>query len=235
MARPLMNFRRVLRPGPAIGLSIIFLAASLLLTPAVENKGFLGDFYGGLVALNVIGIVIMTTLTAVNISPLNRQLRAQALCARLALRFVVIFALLQCLPDCCVADLVTAVCAICLALGVALLQPGALDRERPLTSDRSAHSGALGAALLQPVLPRTLKKERSQEKKLVKTSPWGADHPLDVQVIQCLPKLHREALVAIVRNSYNANTNTNPALCPTVFPHMLQQQRSVALPSPRLL
>ena len=98
MARPIMNFRRVLRPGPAIGLSIIFLAASLLLTPAVENKGFLGDFYGGLVALNVIGIVIMTTLTAVNIYRLIRQFRAQVLGARLALRFVVIFALLAIIP-----------------------------------------------------------------------------------------------------------------------------------------
>ena len=98
MARPIMNFRRVLRPGPAIGLSIIFLAASLLLTPAVENKGFLGDFYGGLVALNIIGIVIMTTLTAVNIYRLIRQFRAQVLGARLALRFVVIFALLAIIP-----------------------------------------------------------------------------------------------------------------------------------------
>ena len=74
-----MNFRRALRPAPAIGLSIIFLAASLLLTPAVENKGLLGDFYGGLVALNVIGIVIMTSLTTINVYRLIRQFRAQVL------------------------------------------------------------------------------------------------------------------------------------------------------------
>ena len=65
MARSIMNFRRALRPGPAIGLSIIFLAASLLLTPAVENKGLLGEFYGGLVALNVIGIVISNAMSVI--------------------------------------------------------------------------------------------------------------------------------------------------------------------------
>jgi nitrogen fixation/metabolism regulation signal transduction histidine kinase len=98
MVSPAMKSRWLLGPGPAIVLSIVFLVASLLLTPAVENEGLFGDYYTALVFVNVAGIVVMTVLTAINVYRLIGQFRAQVLGARLTLRFVATYALLAIIP-----------------------------------------------------------------------------------------------------------------------------------------
>ena len=89
---------RLLGPGPAIALSIIFLITSFLLTPATQDADLFGDYYLALMFLNVIGAIILALLTTLNIWRLIREFKARVMGSRLTLRFAGAFAMLTVTP-----------------------------------------------------------------------------------------------------------------------------------------
>jgi nitrogen fixation/metabolism regulation signal transduction histidine kinase len=89
---------RLLGPGPAIALSAIFLITSFLITPAAKNTELFGNYYLALILLNVVGVVVLALLTALNVWRLIREFRAGVLGSRLTLKFVGSFSILTLAP-----------------------------------------------------------------------------------------------------------------------------------------
>ena len=89
---------RLLGPGPAVALSVIFLISSFLLTPAAQDADLFGNYYLALIVFNVIGVMVLALLTTLNIWRLIREFKAQVMGSRLTLRFVGAFSMLTLAP-----------------------------------------------------------------------------------------------------------------------------------------
>ncbi len=90
--------RRLTRPIPAIGLAVMLLAVSVLLTFTTQDSGGFDRYYSAILLLNILSAVVLTVLVAANLWRLARQLRHRVLGSRLTLRFLTIFAVLALLP-----------------------------------------------------------------------------------------------------------------------------------------
>ena len=91
-----MNF--LLGPVPAVVLSLLLLFTLFLLTSAAQHAQLSGEFYSALLGVNILGILALGILIAVNLLRLYRQLRAKVLGSRLTLRMVAMFVLLVLAP-----------------------------------------------------------------------------------------------------------------------------------------
>ena len=85
-------------PVPALILSLLLLAALLLLSFAAQNTARLIDLYAPLLVINLVGILVLLILNLGSIFKLIRQVRAIVIGSRLTLRMVGIFSLLTFLP-----------------------------------------------------------------------------------------------------------------------------------------
>jgi nitrogen fixation/metabolism regulation signal transduction histidine kinase len=88
----------VASPAAALVLSIILLAALLLLSIAAQNSEQLSELYAPLLVINLVGIFILLVLNIGSIYKLIKQVRAKVIGSRLTLRMVGMFALLAFLP-----------------------------------------------------------------------------------------------------------------------------------------
>jgi nitrogen fixation/metabolism regulation signal transduction histidine kinase len=90
--------RFLLGPVPAVVLSLLLLFTLFLLTSAAQHAKLSGEFYSALLGVNILGILALGILIAVNLLRLYRQLRAKVLGSRLTLRMVAMFVLLVLAP-----------------------------------------------------------------------------------------------------------------------------------------
>ena len=88
----------VASPAAALVLSIILLAALLLLSIAAQNSAQLSELYAPLLVINLVGIFVLLVLNIGSIYKLIKQVRAKVIGSRLTLRMVGMFALLAFLP-----------------------------------------------------------------------------------------------------------------------------------------
>jgi nitrogen fixation/metabolism regulation signal transduction histidine kinase len=85
-------------PVPALILSLLLLAALLLLSFAAQNSAQLADVYAPLLVVNLVGIFVLLVLNLGSIYKLIKQVRANVIGSRLTLRLVGMFSLLAFLP-----------------------------------------------------------------------------------------------------------------------------------------
>lgn len=90
--------KRYLGPLFVLIFSIALLGASVLLAQSAQDNDFFGDYYGALIALNLIGVAILALLTFFQVRKLVSAFRTRALGSRLTLRFVTTFAVLAIIP-----------------------------------------------------------------------------------------------------------------------------------------
>lgn len=88
----------LLGPVPAVVLSLLLLFTLFLLTSAAQHAKLSGEFYSALLGVNILGILALGILIAINLLRLYRQLRAKVLGSRLTLRMVAMFVLLVLAP-----------------------------------------------------------------------------------------------------------------------------------------
>lgn len=85
-------------PVPALILSLILLAALLLLSFAAQNTAKLADIYAPLLVVNLVGIFVLLVLNLGSIFKLIKQVRSKVIGSRLTLRMVAMFSLLAFMP-----------------------------------------------------------------------------------------------------------------------------------------
>ena len=85
-------------PVPALILSLLLLAALLLLSFAAQNSAQLADVYAPLLVVNLVGIFVLLVFNLGSIYKLIKQVRAKVIGSRLTLRLVGMFSLLAFLP-----------------------------------------------------------------------------------------------------------------------------------------
>ncbi len=85
-------------PVSALVLSLILLAALLLLSVAAQNSTQLSELYAPLLVINLVGIFVLLILNLSSIYKLVKQVRAKVIGSRLTLRMVGMFTLLAFLP-----------------------------------------------------------------------------------------------------------------------------------------
>jgi len=85
-------------PLPGLILSLLLLAALLLLSIAAQNEAELANLYAPLLAINLIGILVLLALCMASLFKLLRQVRARIIGSRLTLRMVMMFVTLAFLP-----------------------------------------------------------------------------------------------------------------------------------------
>lgn len=85
-------------PVPALILSLILLAALLLLSFAAQNTAKLADIYAPLLVVNLVGIFVLLVLNLGSLYKLVKQVRSKVIGSRLTLRMVAMFSLLAFLP-----------------------------------------------------------------------------------------------------------------------------------------
>lgn len=95
-AQPLK--RLVAGPIPALVLSLLLLAALLLLSFAAQNEARLAELFAPLLVINLAGITLLLILSLASLVKLIRQVRAHVIGSRLTLRIVLMFTLLAFLP-----------------------------------------------------------------------------------------------------------------------------------------
>jgi len=88
----------LLKPGPAISLSAIFLIASFLLTPTAQDVELFGNYYLPLIIFNIIGVIVLSLLTALHVWKLIQEFKGRVMGSRLTLRFVGAFSMLTLVP-----------------------------------------------------------------------------------------------------------------------------------------
>jgi nitrogen fixation/metabolism regulation signal transduction histidine kinase len=85
-------------PIPIVALSVLLVAAILMLSAAAQHSELFGEYFSVLLAVNALGIVALLVLIVANVYRLVRQLRARTLGSRLTLRVLVMVVLLVLTP-----------------------------------------------------------------------------------------------------------------------------------------
>lgn len=83
---------------PLAVLSGLLFASMLMMNAATQNSAIFGRMYSPLLVVNVLGVVLLIALIALNLMNLIEQYRARAMGTRLALRLLVVFTLLSVIP-----------------------------------------------------------------------------------------------------------------------------------------
>lgn len=91
-------FDKLIGPVPALVLSVVVVAALLMLVAAAQDTDVTAQSYVTLLAVNVFGIVVLLTLIAGNLWRLRRLWRGRVLGSRLTLRMIGLFVLLVLIP-----------------------------------------------------------------------------------------------------------------------------------------
>jgi nitrogen fixation/metabolism regulation signal transduction histidine kinase len=89
---------KLIGPIPALILSIVIVAALLLLTVAAQDTDLTAESYLLLLGVNALGIVVLLALIAGNLWRLRRLWRGRVLGSRLTLRMIGLFVLLVLIP-----------------------------------------------------------------------------------------------------------------------------------------
>jgi nitrogen fixation/metabolism regulation signal transduction histidine kinase len=98
---------RALKPGiahrfmgvlPLALVSGVLLASLLMMSAATQNSALFGRMYSWLLVFNLLGVIFLLALIALNLMNLAEQWRAGALGSRLTLRLLTMFTLLSVLP-----------------------------------------------------------------------------------------------------------------------------------------
>jgi nitrogen fixation/metabolism regulation signal transduction histidine kinase len=84
--------------GPLAVLSVLLLIALIMMAAATQNSALFGNIYWQLLIANLMGIVLLVALIALNLRKLVKQLRARTMGSRLTLRLVGFFVLLAVIP-----------------------------------------------------------------------------------------------------------------------------------------
>src|SRR3989304_7817530 len=84
--------------GPVAALFILLLVSLYLMSAAPQNSKEFGRLYFGLLLINILGLVTLVTLIAINLARLVRQYRHQVTGSRLTVRLVIMFVLLALAP-----------------------------------------------------------------------------------------------------------------------------------------
>jgi nitrogen fixation/metabolism regulation signal transduction histidine kinase len=85
-------------PIPLVALSVLLVAAILMLSAAAQHSELFGEYFSVLLAVNALGILALLVLIFANVYRLVRQLRAKTLGSRLTLRVLVMVILLVLTP-----------------------------------------------------------------------------------------------------------------------------------------
>jgi len=83
---------------PVAALFILLLVSLYLMSAATQNSKEFGRLYFGLLLINILGLVTLVTLIAINLARLVRQYRHQVTGSRLTVRLVIMFVLLALAP-----------------------------------------------------------------------------------------------------------------------------------------
>jgi len=84
--------------GPLAVLSVLLLVALIMMAAATQNSALFGNIYWQLLIANLVGIVLLIALIALNLRKLVRQLRARTMGSLLTLRLLGFFVLLSVIP-----------------------------------------------------------------------------------------------------------------------------------------
>ena len=84
--------------GPIIGLGVILLGSTYLMSIATQDSARFGQLYSALLAFNAIALLGLGTLIARNLYRLLRQVRERRPGAKLTVRMVVVFVVLSVTP-----------------------------------------------------------------------------------------------------------------------------------------
>jgi len=89
---------KLIGPVPALILSIVIVAALLMLMVVAQDTDVSAESYLALLGVNVVGIIVLLALIAGNLWRLGRQWRGKVLGSRLTLRMIGLFVLLVLIP-----------------------------------------------------------------------------------------------------------------------------------------
>ena len=83
---------------PLAVLSVLLIAAFMMMNVAAQNSAFFGRMYSVLLLVNIFGVVLLLALILLNVLHLIEQYRARVMGTRLTLRLLVMFIVLAVLP-----------------------------------------------------------------------------------------------------------------------------------------
>jgi len=84
--------------APLAVLSVLLIAAFIMMNAAAQNSAFFGRMYSVLLLVNIFGVVLLLALILLNLFHLVEQYRARVMGTRLTLRLLVMFIVLAVLP-----------------------------------------------------------------------------------------------------------------------------------------
>jgi nitrogen fixation/metabolism regulation signal transduction histidine kinase len=90
--------RYVTGVAPLAVLSVLLIAAFIMMNAAAQNSAFFGRMYSVLLLVNIFGVVLLLALILLNLFHLVEQYRARVMGTRLTLRLLVMFVVLAVLP-----------------------------------------------------------------------------------------------------------------------------------------
>ena len=90
--------RYVTGVAPLAVLSVLLIAAFIMMNAAAQNSAFFGRMYSVLLLVNIFGVVLLLALILLNLFHLLEQYRARVMGTRLTLRLLVMFVVLAVLP-----------------------------------------------------------------------------------------------------------------------------------------
>jgi len=90
--------RYVTGVAPLAVLSVLLIAAFIMMNAAAQNSAFFGRMYSVLLLVNIFGVVLLLALILLNLFHLVEQYRARVMGTRLTLRLLVMFIVLAVLP-----------------------------------------------------------------------------------------------------------------------------------------
>jgi two-component system, NtrC family, nitrogen regulation sensor histidine kinase NtrY len=90
--------RYVTGVAPLAVLSVLLIAAFIMMNAAAQNSAFFGRMYSVLLLVNIFGVVLLLALILLNVFHLVEQYRARVMGTRLTLRLLVMFIVLAVLP-----------------------------------------------------------------------------------------------------------------------------------------
>ncbi len=86
------------RVSPLAVLAVLLVISLGMMTAATQNSALFGNLYSLLLVINVVGIVLLSTLLLLSVRRLVRQVRAGVMGSRLTLRLFMLFVLLSVVP-----------------------------------------------------------------------------------------------------------------------------------------
>lgn len=168
--------RHITGSVPLAVLSGLLLASMLMMNAATQNSAVFGRMYSPLLVVNILGVILLIVLIALNLMNLIEQYRARVLGTRLTLRLLVVFALLSVIP-------VTVV----LFFSIQTLNRG-IDHWFDVRIEQALDDAlALGRTALDAIRQDLVKNSREMAAEIERLAP--ADHAADRRLLAALGEL----------------------------------------------